>query len=244
MLAEKLVREVAQTVSGCLFSCKRAAVGERFSGKDTGVLVHYLLVLTKHIADLARSGSDVACRNVGVGSDVAVKLRHECLTEAHDLRVALSLRVKVGAALGTAHRQTGQGVLEHLLEAEELQDRGVDRRVKPDAALVRSDSRIELETVAAVDSYIARVVYPCYSESYRTLRLGHSFDYPGLHDVGALFDDRRKRLKHLSYRLMEFGLSGVAFNNAFIYSGKVSVFYRHIYFLRMFCRIDFFIYQL
>ncbi|CDC76070.1 putative uncharacterized protein [Candidatus Colimorpha enterica] len=111
--------------------------------------------------------------------------------------------------------------------------------MKPDAALVRSDSRIELETVAAVDSYIARVVYPCYSESYRTLRLGHSFDYPGLHDVGALFDDRRKRLKHLSYRLMEFGLSGVAFNNSFIYSGKVSVFYRHIYFLRMFCRIDF-----
>ena len=51
------------------------------------------------------------------GADVPVQLAHEALAEAHDLVVALALRVEVAAALAAAHRQRGQAVLEDLLEA-------------------------------------------------------------------------------------------------------------------------------
>jgi hypothetical protein len=48
------------------------------------------------------------------------KLRHEALAETHHLSVALALRIKIASALASADRKTGQGVLEALLEAEEL----------------------------------------------------------------------------------------------------------------------------
>ena len=53
---------------------------------------------------------------------MAAQLSHEGLAEAHDLSVGLALRVEVGTALAAAHRQRGQGVLENLLEAKELDD--------------------------------------------------------------------------------------------------------------------------
>ena len=56
-----------------------------------------------------------------------VQLRHKALAESKDFTVALTLRIKVRAPLSPSHRQRGQSVLEDLFEAEELDDREVDR---------------------------------------------------------------------------------------------------------------------
>ena len=87
-----------------------------------GMQIPDALVLTEQVADLTATDVDVAGGNVGELADVAAQLGHEGLAEAHDLGVGLALRVEVGTALAAAHRQRGQGVLENLLEAKELDD--------------------------------------------------------------------------------------------------------------------------
>ena len=132
---------------------------------------------------------------------MAVELRHEALAERHDLAVALALRVEVGAALAAADRQAGQGVLEDLLEAEELDDAEVDGRVQAQAALVRADRGVELHAVAAVDMDLAVVVYPRHAELDLALRLRDA-----LQDAGGLIlrvglDDRLQGGEDLGGRL-------------------------------------------
>ena len=75
--------------------------------------------------------------------------------EPADLRVRLALGVKVRAALAAAHVQAGEGVLEDLLEPEELEDGEVDRRVETETALVRAEDRRELDAEAVVDLAVA-----------------------------------------------------------------------------------------
>lgn len=84
-----------------------------------------------------------------------VSRRGTHVAEATDLVVRLALRVKVRTTLSTAHVETGQGVLEHLLEAEELEDGQVDGRVETEATLVRAEDRRELDTVTGVDLALA-----------------------------------------------------------------------------------------
>src|SRR6201999_3053731 len=103
------------------------------AGEHAGEAVGDALVLAEHVADLAAADDDVAGRHVDVGADVAIELGHEALAAAHDLAVALALRVEVGAAIAPAHRQAGERVLEGLLEGEELEDRLVDAGVEADA---------------------------------------------------------------------------------------------------------------
>ena len=53
-----------------------------------------------------------------------------------------------------------QRVLEDLLEAQKLEDAQIDRGVEPEPALIRSQGRVELHTVPAVDLELALVVLP------------------------------------------------------------------------------------
>ena len=85
-------------------------------------MVLQFLVHAEEVANLACANADVASGNVLVGTDVTVKLCHEGLAETHNLSVAASAQREVRAALAAAHRQSGERVLECLLEAEELQD--------------------------------------------------------------------------------------------------------------------------
>ena len=81
-----------------------------------------LLVHPKEVANLATSHADVACGNIHVGADDLVQLHHKCLAKTHNLCIALAARGEVGAAFAATHRQRGEGILEGLLEAKELQD--------------------------------------------------------------------------------------------------------------------------
>ena len=91
---------------------------------------------------------------------MAGQLVHEGLAEAHDLVVGLALGVEVRAALAAAHGKGGQGVLEDLLEAQELQHAERDGGVEAQAALVGADGGVVLDAEAAIDLDLAGVVDP------------------------------------------------------------------------------------
>ena len=75
----------------------------------------------------------------GILTNVAGKLSHEALAETHDLIVAFPFRIEVASSLSAAHCESGQAVLECLLESQELEDGEVYRRVEPQSSLVRTD---------------------------------------------------------------------------------------------------------
>ena len=78
--------------------------------------------------------------------------------------VALALWVEVGSALSTAHLEASKGILEDLLESEELEDGQVDGRVEAESSLVRAEGAVELDSVTVVDLALAGVVLPGHTE--------------------------------------------------------------------------------
>ena len=169
------------------------------------------LVLAEEVADLAAAHVDVARRHVGELADVALQLGHERLAEAHHFGVGTALRVEVGAALATAHRQAGERVLQDLLEAQELDHAFGDGGVEAQAALVRADRGIELHAVAAVHLHVAVVVDPSHAELDQTLRLHETLQHAGRLVFRMLCEHRLDALEHFLHCLQELGLVRVAF---------------------------------
>ena len=117
--------------------------------------------------------------------------------------------VKVGAALAAAHGEGGQGVFEDLLEAEELDDGQVDRRVEAQTALVGADRGVELHTVATVDLNLAVVIDPGNAEDDDALGLDEALHEAGFFPLGVLVDDMLEALKDFINGLKELGLVGM-----------------------------------
>jgi hypothetical protein len=69
------------------------------------------------------------------------------VAELSDLVVGLALGIEIAPALAASHHQTGERVLERLLEPEELEDGEVDRGVEAQTALVWAECRVELRVV-------------------------------------------------------------------------------------------------
>lgn len=205
---EHVLDVVDETVAGGLGSDQAAAPGEALSGQDALPLVADLAVGAKHPADLAAGHTNVAGGHVGLGANVLAQLAHEGVAEAANLAVALALGVKVGATLAAAHAQAGQGVLEDLLKAEELEDGQVDRGVEAQAALVGAQGRVELHAVSAVDAQVARIVLPGDAE------LNHPLGDGGDGERGAVLGVLGEELAVLERRgqlrvgLLELGLRG------------------------------------
>jgi hypothetical protein len=132
---------------------------------------------------------------------VTIKLGHEGLAESHNFAVALSVRIEVGTTLSTADRQSGKAVLEYLLEAKELDDGKVYARSKTKSALVRSNSAVELYTIAAVYMPYMIVIFPGNAELDGSLRLNHSLKESGLLILRMSIHNRAKRGKNLFYSL-------------------------------------------
>ena len=172
-------------------------------------LVADALVLAEHEADLAAAHADVAGGNVGVRADVAAELGHEALAEAHDLVVALALGIEVRAALAAAHGERREGVLEDLLEGEELEHAEVDGRVEAQAALVGADGAVHLDAEAPVDLDLALVVDPRHAEHDDALGLDDALEDLGLAVLGMARQDGLERLGDLLDGLMELELARV-----------------------------------
>ena len=161
---------------------------------------------------------------------MTVKLGNEALAEAHDLGIGFAVGVKVGAALAAAHGESGQGILEDLLKAEELNDGKVDRGMEAKAALVRSDSGVELYTVAAVDLNLAVVVNPGNAEHDNALGLYETLNKAGCFPFGMLGNDELEALEDLFDCLKELGLTGMVFLNVSKDALKILV-SNHFFFL-------------
>jgi hypothetical protein len=55
---------------------------------------------------------------------------------------------------------SSQGILEDLLETQELQDTEIDSRMESQSSLVWTQSRVELHTVSTVDLDLVLVIFP------------------------------------------------------------------------------------
>jgi hypothetical protein len=82
---------------------------------------------------------------------------------------------------------SGQGILEDLLETQELQDRQVDCGVQTETAFVWAEGRVELDSVAAVDLHLVLIVLPDDTELDDTL--GNGDDLEGSLVFGVLFEE-------------------------------------------------------
>jgi len=158
------------------------------AGEDTLPLVGESAVSTEHVTDLTASDTNVTSRHISLGANVLVQLAHETVAEAADLAVGLALGVEVGATLATAHVEAGQGVLEDLLEAQELEHGEVDGGVQSEAALVGAERGVELHAEGIVDLDLALVVLPHYAELDDAL--GDGDDFEGIAVFGVLLEER------------------------------------------------------
>jgi hypothetical protein len=206
---EHLLREVDGAVAGRLRPDQRAAPVEALAREHPGEFVAQALVLPEQEPDLAVTDADVTGGNVGEGADVTLQLGHERLAEPHHLARAAAVRVEVGAALAPAHRERRQGVLEHLLEGEELEQPDRDARVEPEAALVRPDRARHLDAVAAVDVDHAAIVDPGDPKGDGALRLDQPLEDALREVVRVAFVDQLERPRDFGDRLVELGLGRI-----------------------------------
>ena len=88
------------------------------------------LVLSEQIPDLTTTYTDVPGRHIHDRAYVPVQFCHVTLTEPHNIPVRFSSGVEVAASLCASNRESSQGVLENLLERQELDDPEVDRPVE------------------------------------------------------------------------------------------------------------------
>ena len=158
-------------------------------------------VIAEQVADLAGTHADVTSRHVHIRTDYLVEFAHKGLTELHYLVVALATDREIRAAFSAAHRQGGEGVLEGLLETEELQDTQVYRWVKAQTALVRTNGAIELHAIADIDLYLALVVDPGHAERRDAFRLHDALYDFCLFELGMLVVNVLYGFQHLSYCL-------------------------------------------
>ena len=119
---EHFEQEIYVSVTGSFGTDKRTAEFQTFSGKRAGIFVCEFLIHSEHVAYFASAYAYVACRNVGIRTDIAPQLGHESLAETHNLAIALAAGAEIRTTLCATHRKRGKRVLESLLERKELQD--------------------------------------------------------------------------------------------------------------------------
>src|SRR5690606_7573233 len=120
---EHLLDEIHRAVTGGLAAHQCSAPARALAGEHARlVAVGDALVLAEEIADLARPDADITGGHIRVLADVMAQRGHEALAEAHDLVVRTAFRIEIGAALRATDGQSGERVLEHLLETQELDD--------------------------------------------------------------------------------------------------------------------------
>lgn len=154
---------VNNTISSGLGANKAATPVTALASEDSHKFIAQPLVRAEHEADFTSASSNVTrfrtrlsmrslrertrplTRHISVLSDVTGEFRHERDAEASYLVVRLPLWIEIGAALPAAHAETGESILEGLLEAEELEDGEVDGGVKTKAAFVRAECGVILK---------------------------------------------------------------------------------------------------
>ena len=119
--AEHFLGKVDEAVTGCLGSREGTSPGQPFASEDTGIeAVAQTTILTEKVTDLAAANTNIARRNVSIGTNMTLELGHEGLAKTHDFSVRLALGVEVGTALCATHGQACQRILKDLLKTQEF----------------------------------------------------------------------------------------------------------------------------
>ena len=223
-MLENIFQIVHRAKAGGLGTNQRAAVAEALAGQDA-VFKRTLqpAVFAVKITDFPRANAHVSRRDVHVRSNITIQSLHEALAEAHNLRVGLARRVKVGTALAAADGQAGQAVFEHLLKAQEFDNAGVYVFLEPQAALVGTDGSVELAAVANIGMPCAVVGHPADAEGEHPLRFHHPGQQVRRFVLRMLFDDRFQRRQNLLHRLNKLRLVRVPLLHMRDHAGKICV---------------------
>ena len=96
-----------------------------------------------------------------------------------------------------------------MLEAEKFEYAEIDRGMKSQAALVRSDRVIELHPVAALVADIALVIGPRNPEHNHPIGLGHPLENLHLEVDWFIRDIRKDGSGYFGNRLMELGFTRI-----------------------------------
>ena len=144
-----------------------------------------------------------------------MQLDHQRLAETHDLTVRLALGIEVGTTLGATHRQTGQAVLEDLLEPQELEHAEIHGRVEAQSALVGADAVVELHTPCAVGTDFTVIILPGHAEDDDPIRLGHTLQDLLLDVVRVIEVVGHQALGNFLHGLNELRLTGVTLYHTF-----------------------------
>src|SRR5690606_1313612 len=148
------------TITGGFWTDQTSTKADTLTGKSARDLIAQLTVHAVHVADFPTANANITSRNVKIRADMAPEFCHESLAEAHDLIVALALRVEVRTTFTTAQWQCGQCILEHLLKSQELENAQVHGWVKTKPALVGADGAVHLYPIATIDLHLATVINP------------------------------------------------------------------------------------
>ena len=173
---QHLLGEVDAAVAGGLGPDQRAAPVEALAGEHAGELVAERLYCPKR-KPISRPPTPMSPAGTSVLGPMwrkssVMKLWQKRMTSLS----LLPLGSKSRAALAAAHGQRGQGVLEHLLEGQELEDAEVHRGVEAQPALVGADGAVHLDPEAAVDLDLALVVHPGDAEHDHALGLDDALE--------------------------------------------------------------------
>ena len=224
LVLEDILQIVHRAVARGLGTDQTAAVGEALAGQHAVFKAALKApILAVQVSDLPGTHAHVAGGHVDVGSDVTVQGLHEALAKAHDLCVGLAGGVEVGAALGAADGQAGQGVFENLLKAQEFDDAGIHVLLEPQSALVGADGSVELAAVADVGMPGAVVRHPHHTEGEHPLRLYHPVQKVCFFILRMLFDHRLQGREDLLHGLDKFRLTHVFGLDVFNHTGKIGV---------------------
>ena len=206
--------EEHRAVAGGFGTRAAAAPVQALAGEHARLVpVGDAFILAKQVADLAAANADVAGRYVGILAQVAVQLGHHALAETHDFVVGLALGVKVTAAFTAANGQAGQGVLENLFKAQELDDAEVNGRVEAHATFIGPQGAVEFDAEGAVDMNFAAVVLPGHTEDDLALGLTDTLDDLLIGKLRVLHQNRPEGFQNFVNRLVEFALARVAVQN-------------------------------
>jgi len=171
-----VVDVIDETETSSLRTDERSSPASTLTGDDTLPGVAVRLVSTEKITDLATSNTDITSRNISESTNVTREFSHEGVAEATDLIVGLSLWIEIGTTLSSTHGETSQSIFEDLFETQELEDGKVDGWMEAKSSLVWTESRVELNTITAVDLKLSLIVLPNYTELNDTLWDGNDWE--------------------------------------------------------------------
>ncbi len=131
----------------------------------------------------------------------------------HNFIVGFAMRVKIRAALGTANRQAGECVLEHLFKGQEFQNIEIYAGMEAQTAFVGANGAAHLHAETAVYMNFALIVLPGYAEGNHAFRLDNAFQNLLFLKFRMCFQHRNNAFQNLGYRVLELRLVRVAFCN-------------------------------